>query len=244
MTEPAPEPIARGEGIALWRQVELALAEEIARLAPGADRRLASEHALARRFSVNRHTIRQAVRALGERGLVRVVQGRGMFAPEMLVDYRLGPDTRFSANLAAQERMPERQLLGSHIREDSADLLALLGLQSPGPVLVIETLGLADGVPLCIGALHLAADRFADAARRFASSITALYASYGILDYRRQITRLHARPADAAERRLLRQPAGDPIVVTEAVDVDCQGRPIALSVGRWAAGRVQFTTSG
>jgi GntR family transcriptional regulator, phosphonate transport system regulatory protein len=242
MIEFVPAGVSRGQGVALWRQVELALAEEIAGLAPGADRRLASEHELARRFGVNRHTVRQAVRALSERGLARVVQGRGMFAPEMVVDYRLGAETRFSANLAAQERLPERRLLGSHIREGSGELLAQLGLEPPGRVLVIETLGLADGVPLCVGLLHLSAGRFADAPHRFAGSITALYASYGIVDYRRAVTRLHARAADEVEHHLLRQPAADPIVVTESIDIDVDGRPIGLSVGRWAASRVKFTT--
>lgn len=240
MTETAR--LARRAGEALWRQVELALAEEIARLPKGAERRLAGEHELARRFGVNRHTVRQAVRALGERGLVRVVHGRGMFAPEVAVDYRLGPDTRFSANLGAQERVPERRLLGSRIGAGGVDVLAALGLPSDGQVLVLETLGLADGTPLSLGALHLSAARFADAPHHFNGSITALYAQFGLTAYRRAATQIHARAADGRERRLLRLDGDEPVVVTASVDIGPEDGPIGLSISCWAASRVKFTT--
>ena len=88
-------------GVARWRKIEDALADEIAQLPARSDRRLPSEHELARRFGVHRHTVRQAARALAERGLVSIIHGRGMFAPAPPLDYEIGPRTRFSANLAA-----------------------------------------------------------------------------------------------------------------------------------------------
>jgi DNA-binding GntR family transcriptional regulator len=48
---------------------------------------------------------------LSEQGLLRVVRGRGMFARELPIAYHIGPETRFSANLAAQDLVPNRRVL-------------------------------------------------------------------------------------------------------------------------------------
>jgi hypothetical protein len=40
-----------------------------------------------------------------------VVRGRGMFARELPIAYHIGPETRFSANLAAQDLVPNRRVL-------------------------------------------------------------------------------------------------------------------------------------
>ena len=56
--------LARGEGVALWRQICQRIGDEIhaGAYAPGV--RLPTESNLAQRFAVNRHTIRRAIGAL------------------------------------------------------------------------------------------------------------------------------------------------------------------------------------
>lgn len=243
MTDPIPARLARGDGIALWRKLEAALVEEIGRLPPGGNRRLPTERELAERFSVNRHTVRQAIRALVERGLVRTEQGRGMFAADVLVDYALGPRTRFSANLLAQDRLPGRERLAVRVRPGEAAATQALGLPTGSPLVEFESIGLAEGVPLTLGRLFLPAGRFPDAVSRLEAdpSITGLLAAHGIADYRRRQTRLHARLPREDEAALLRQPPVEPVLVTEALDVDPAGRPLTFSITVWSAARVQFT---
>lgn len=236
-------PLSRRDGIALWRKVEAALAEEIGRMPGDAERRLPTERELAERFGVNRHTVRQAIRALTERGLVRTEQGRGMFAADILVDYELGPRTRFSANLTAQDRAPGRRHLGGQILPADERLAALLGVPVGAPLAVMESLGLADEVPICVGALHLSAMRFPGVLERLGESadITGVLASYGVSDYRRRSTRVQARLPSEQEAARLRQPAIEPVLVTEALDVDPAGRPVSWSITVWASARVQLT---
>ena len=73
------------------------------------------------------------------------------------------------------------------------------------------------------------------------TTFTALFARYGLSDYLRKITYIQARMPDEAEALLLRPPIAAPLLVTEAVDVDCTGVPITYSVARWAAERVQLS---
>ena len=71
--------VERGAGVAVWRQIEQILSAEITANSFGNDGRLPSEAELARRFDVNRHTVRRAMLRLAATGLVSVEQGRGTF---------------------------------------------------------------------------------------------------------------------------------------------------------------------
>src|SRR3954462_1711093 len=96
MTSPsAGAPLARGQGVALWRQIAGSLETEIAGggLSPGA--RLPTEAGLTAPYGVNSHTVRRAMQELENRGLVRIEQGRGSFVAEDVLDYPVGPRTRF-----------------------------------------------------------------------------------------------------------------------------------------------------
>src|SRR4051794_31971260 len=239
----AVDALPQGDGVALWRKIEAELAGELQRLPAESERRLPTERELALRFGVNRHTVRQAVRSLAERGLVRIEQGRGMFAADMLVDYPLGSRPRFSASLVAQERTPGHTILGVDDVPASLACAAALGLPAGTRVAERRALGLADGVPLTVGTSCFPLDRFPDAVdslRRQGSAIDFL-AEHGITDYRRRSTRILARQATPEEARLLRQQPTLPVLVTEAVDVDADGAPISYAVTAWASGRVQLT---
>lgn len=68
----APAPIQRRTGVAVWKQIADTLTQEIRNRAHLATGCLPSEQVLAARFKVNRHTLRQALAALQEQGLIRI----------------------------------------------------------------------------------------------------------------------------------------------------------------------------
>ena len=90
------EMVERGAGVAVWRQIEQILLAEIADHGFGEEGRLPSETELARRFDVNRHTVRQALMRLASMGLVSVKPGQGTFVQPGAIDYRIGRRTRFT----------------------------------------------------------------------------------------------------------------------------------------------------
>jgi GntR family phosphonate transport system transcriptional regulator len=244
MTETAaPRPgLARREGMALWRQIQQAMEAEIASgaIKPGA--RLPTEAALSSRFAVNRHTVRRAMEELEGRGLVRIEQGRGSFVAEDVLDYRLGPRTRFSENIRRQNREPEGRILRVAEIQADASLAEALGVRRGRAVILAERLAMADGRPVVIGTHHFPAARFARIPALLAEnpSITAALAACGVPDYRRRVTRITARQPTPEEAELLQQSRSRPVLVAEAVNTDPDGVIVDVTQARYAAGRVQL----
>lgn len=238
----ATGPLARGQGVALWRQIAGGLEGEIAggRLPPGA--RLPTEAELSARFAVNRHTVRRAMEELQSRGLVRIEQGRGSFVAEDVLDYPLGPRTRFSETIRRQNREPQGRIVRLDEIDAEGSVAEALQLRRGRPVIVAARLGLADGRPVVLGAHYFSAARFPGIARLLAGdpSITRALAGCGVSDYRRQVTRITARLPSAEEAALLEQSRTRPVLVTDAINVTPAGEPVELSIAAYAAGRMQI----
>jgi GntR family phosphonate transport system transcriptional regulator len=242
--EEAAAGLMRGRGgEPLWSQLAERLAEEIRAQPEDAPTRLPGEHDLARRYGVNRHTVRQALRSLAEQGLVQPSRGRGTFITERAVDYPLGPRTRFGSSLIAQEMTPVREILSTGTLAAPPQLARLLAIEEGAMLIEVRSRGLADRMPLVVGTLYLSAERFPGAAGRLAvdASVTSLFESYGIDDYRRRTTRVTARLPTAGEARLLRQATTQPVLETQKIDADTGGRPLSFGLAVWASERVQLS---
>lgn len=233
----------RSGGVALWRQIADAIRLDIVGGKLNAGDRLEGELALAGRFGVNRHTVRRALAALAEEGVVRAEHGRGTFVDQARrLSYPIGRRTRLSENLAGQARDIRGQLLSSRIERATARLARDLGV-SPGARLVrLETLSLADGRPLARGTGWLPERRFADFAAAFAEagSTTLALQRFGVDDYSRATTRISARHADAEESQALKLAPGAVLLVSDAVDIDADGVPIHAMLTRFPADQMEL----
>jgi GntR family phosphonate transport system transcriptional regulator len=229
-------------GVALWRRIAGAVEQEIAAgtLAPGA--KLPTEAQMAAQFAVNRHTVRRALEELSRNGLVRVEQGRGSFVAEDVLDYTVGPRTRFSEWIRRHNKEPSGRTLD--LREVPADatVAAGLGVRAGTKVVRLERLGLADGRPVSIGVHHFPVARFPKlmAALRGGAGISEALALAGVEDYRRQVTRVSARMPTEAEAALLGMPRNRPLLVTENVNVDADGAVVEFGLSRYPTPRVQI----
>jgi GntR family phosphonate transport system transcriptional regulator len=83
-------------GVALWRQVADGIERGIADGRFAAGERLPGETEIAETYRVNRHTVRRALAALAERGLVRAERGSGTYVEAQRLAYPLRSRTRFS----------------------------------------------------------------------------------------------------------------------------------------------------
>lgn len=237
--------VRRGTGEAVWRQIEQALAAEIARGEHPAGGRLPTETDLAGRFGVNRHTVRQAMQALQARGLVRIVQGRGTFVGALGVEYALGRRTRFAENLAALGLSGRHVVLGAR-REPAADERARrLKVRRGTELLCIETLGEANGLPISVAEHWFVARRVPCLEEHVARlhSISKALAAAGVDEFHRQQSVVTARLPDERTARLLQQAASRPVLQVESVNVDGHGKPLEYGRAQFAGDLVQLAVA-
>ena len=225
----------------LWRQIAATLTAELGGARPGD--RLPTEARLAARFGVNRHTVRRALAALAEAGLVHARQGAGMTVTAPPAEYPIGRRTRFHAAMQATGRVPGRQVLSVEESAASPDEGAALALPPGAPLIRAEGLALADGV--VIGHFRSAFPPLAGLAAALgrAEGVTRALAACGIPDYTRAWTRLTAVPADALLAGHLRLRRGDPLMRAEALNLDPAGRPVEYGITHFAGGRVSLTVA-
>jgi GntR family phosphonate transport system transcriptional regulator len=229
-------------GVALWRQVADGIERGIADGRFAAGERLPAEMEIAETYRVNRHTVRRALAALAERGLVRAERGSGTYVETQRLAYPLRSRTRFSEIVGAGGREPRGQLIGASEEPATRELARQLGLKTGAPLIRIEALRLADRTPICVGTTWLSEDRFPEAGRVYerVRSMTKVLEHYGVRDYRRASTRVTAAIVDASDAVRLDLALGRPVLVVDSTDVDAGGAPLLTTRARFAAERVEF----
>lgn len=230
----------------LWEQILNEISAEIdaGRYAPGD--KLPSEAALSARFGVNRHTVRRALGALSDQGRVYARRGAGVFVGFAPVDYRIGPQSRFTQNLTQTGHVGKRTILRLETLACTAEEAAVLELDAGAAVHLLESVGAADGVPLVYGHSTFPAERlpgFVDHLRETASITAALRAS-GAGEYRRLSTRITAERASGAIARHLRIPEGAPVLQTTALNAAEDGALVESGKAWFAAERIAFVVDG
>lgn len=227
-----------------WTIIREAITHDISlgRLAAGDQ--LPTETQLADRFEIGRHSVRRALEALAREGKISIEQGRGTFVSETpRLTYQIGKRTRLRRNLIPQGVEVTSELVSvERIKAPSSVARALL-LNPGAKVIDSHRITLANDVPVAFGHAYHCAERFADYAERrdLLGSTTETYRSYGIEDYVRQKTLIHARPAKPSEAKTLKQHVDVPVLVVRATDATMDGTPISTSRVIWSAARVTFT---
>jgi len=231
----------------LWLAIHDTLRDEIARGQWRAGSRLPTEADLAQRFGVNRHTVRRALAALAEAGLLQARRGAGVFvrAAERL-PYRIGPRTRFHQNLLDTGRAPSRRILHTALARATEVEADALSLRPDAPLHVVEGISLADDQPVSLFRSAFCATRFPELGRHLASgdSITRALRALGVPDYTRKSTRISGYAADVLQARHLEIAPGDMLLLSEAINIDPDGRPLEYGRTFFVAARVDLVLDG
>jgi GntR family phosphonate transport system transcriptional regulator len=237
-----PAILDRFGGVSAWRQIADRIEADIGAGVLAEGTKLPAEAALAERYGVNRHTVRRAIAALAEKGLVRASRGSGTYVEAPPLAYPISERTRFSDIVAAEGRLPGSQLLGAERLAADAVIARRLAILAGEPVIRLVTLASTNGVPLSCGTHHFPALLLPRIAEDFAESlsITRALKAGGIADYLRRETRITARPASPAEAAALDLVAGRPVLVVEALNIDPHGTPIQTTSSVFAADRVEI----
>lgn len=226
-----------------WARIAHELADAIRRGVYVPGERLPSEHSLAERYGVNRHTIRRSLASLGQIGLVRSSQGSGTYVEDFAVDLVLGRRTRHRQNLAQAGLPGGFEVLAARSERARAEVAQALGLRTGSAVLHLLVIGDGGGQPLHVSDRYFPLPRLAglDAHVRESGSITQALAALGVPDYTRRQSRISARLPEAAVAAHLKQPATRPALYVSSVNVDPDGTPIEYACTWFAGDRVTLT---
>lgn len=212
----------------LWSSIADTLRAEIAagQYRPGD--RLPTEAALARRFGVNRHTVRHAMSGLVEDGTITTRRGAGAFVTRPPTVYPLGKRVRFHQNLMAAGRLPQKVFLHVDTRNADPDEAEALALAPGDRVHRAEGISLADGLPIAHFVSTFPAATLPDLPEelRRTGSVTQALAACGVSDYTRASTRLSARRATAVQARHLMLREGDPVLQSIGINLGPDGQPV------------------
>lgn len=238
------ELVRRQSGVALWRQIADRIRAAIADGLYDETGMVPPETVLAADFAVNRHTVRAALAALAQEGMVRPVQGVGtLILRSERLNLPISRRTRLTEGLGDQARELSGRVLDHQEEEASATVAAALGLAPGAPVLRIESLRIADGRAISRSTAWFPVPRFRGFAEVYAKtgSVTRSLKDFGVEDYlrvRTEISAVHAEPGDLTDLGLA---PGAIVLVTQAVNTDIEGMPIQYAASRFPADRVQFT---
>lgn len=236
--------VQRQNGVALWRQIADRIRTSIANGEYDETGKVPPEFALAEQFGVNRHTVRSALAALAQEGIVRSVQGRGtLIMRKERLNFPISQRTRFNQGIGDQAREKEGLLLHSAEEPASADLAARLKMEPGALVIRMETLRKADRRPVSRSTTWFPAERFRGIteAYRESGSITTAFRTLGLSDYLRVSTEITATHADNSDLTDLQLSPGAIVLVARALNTDPDGVPVQYAMSRFPADMVQFT---
>lgn len=226
----------------VYRQVSSILENEILKMYQTGDV-LPPEIELAKRFNINRHTLRRAVDGLVDDGLVDRVRGKGTFVVGPIIDYDIKSSTRFTENLESQGRRTQSRVLRKIEIPADEEVAQKLGLKKEMQLLFIETLREVDKVPFCIVSHFLPHHLFYKVVTDYegGSLHSFLHQQCNISLQRTAslITAVLPHPDDA---ELLKSSKNSPVLQVKSLNINgATGKPVEYAVTRFRGDATQLS---
>ena len=226
-----------------------ALVEEIDSGVHPAGARLGGERELASRHGVSRGTLRQALAALEEAGLVRRVPGRGggTFVSHAKVERDLSAIQSVPGLLLSQGYDAGSKVVGTQLMLAPERVRTALGLGSADLVVAVTRIRLADGRPISIDHAYFPAERVPGLLdQALGGSLYELLADeYGIVPADVE-ERVEVVPATDEEAALLGIAPDAPLLLVRRIARDADGRPFEYSKDLFRGDRtcIRMRTAG
>ncbi len=201
--------------------------------------RLPSETALARRFSVTRMTVRQALGKLHADGLIVTRRGIGTFTALARLERHATRMTDLHEDLVGLGHKPTSRILALRTGAFPPDMAERLGVPPGEPMVHFSRLRLADDEPVAVLSAYLRHTLCPGLERedlREGSLYALLEHRFGLpLHHAEQ--RVQAVLAAGAHATLLGVQRGSPLLHIERLTFLKDGRPLGLTEGYYRADR-------
>jgi GntR family transcriptional regulator len=222
----------RAKGEQLREVLEAMIREQ----APGT--LLPSERSIAERFQVARMTVRHAITDLVTRGLVRRVNGAGTFVAEPRLTH--GTTTgSFTNDMRTRGLEPGARVISVRERPATSLVASNLQLAEGDPVIALNRVRTADGVPIAVEHTHLPAARFPGLADLIGDdqSLYAILAEHWGVEVATAAHRVSVIALEDTDASLLDVPEGLPSFMVERAAYDASGTAIEWGRSRYRGDR-------
>lgn len=235
-------PLERGSGIALYRQIQHKLMDQIRTGAFKPSEPLPSVEEIANRYGVSLMTARQAVRSLCDLGVIYSQQGKGTFISRTKVEKNFRRVLSFTEEMKLRGSTPQSRVLSLRLIAPSREARKALELNAGEKVYCLHRLRIADRVPMGVERSWLPALAFPELARVLeanASLYRTLGERYGIqLHSANEV--VEVGKATAEEARLLRVKPKSPVFLFTRTSFLENGKPTEYVKSTFRGDRYQF----
>lgn len=225
-----------------WRHIYQLLRDDIQSGTLEDSTLLPPQHELASRFGVGRHTLRRALAALRQDGVIAGGQGGRARVVTERIHLPVSLRTRFSMSTESLGLPSGARLISRRHRVPSADVARMLGLTRQTAVPVAVILRHVGDLPVSLSS-HYFAPALVKALPEIpetSPSITQTLADLGITDYLRRQTLVSARLPAESEAVHLQVRRGDPVLSLIGQNVMTDGAPLEVSVSTFRTDRLDL----
>lgn len=237
-------PIDSSSPLPLYAQVEAILASNIADGTFPVGCALPPEDALVRRFGVSRTTIRTTIQNLEGRGLVEIRRGKGTFVTQPKITQELTALTGFVEDMNTLGRKATARVIDKQKVNASRSVADHLRISVGTPVVRIQRVRLADGVPISFDETYLPLDL----GEKVIADDLELEPIFSLLEQKYDTAlieaeyRLEAILAKGAIANALAIKSGSPIFLVERTSYSHGRRPIDYEKLFYRGDQIRFST--
>ncbi len=220
-------PLERGSGIALYRQIQHSLMEQIRSGVFKPSDPLPSVEEFAARYGVSLMTARQAVRSLCDLGVIYSQQGKGTFISHAKVEKDLRRVLSFTEEMKLRGSTSRSRVLSLRLTTPAKEARKTLELKAGEKTYRLHRVRIADGVPMGLECCWIPAHSCPDLPEMFQPN-TSLYRTlaehYGI-QIASASEAVEVGKASAEEARLLRIAPRSPVFLFTRTSFLENGKP-------------------
>lgn len=209
----------------------------------GLNCQLPSERELTAMYGLSRMTVRQAMTALVNDGLIVRKRGKGTYIAPPKLDYGLLHMTSFTEDMLQRGLTPSTRLLAVRQLTAIGKTARVMGLTPGSVITLVERLRLANGEPMAYELCHLPQERFPHIGAEEVSD-GSLYdfilKKYNVKPFKAGQT-FEATLASPREAELLQVKEGAPLLLLERVSHDNKDEVIEFARALVRGDRYKFS---
>lgn len=186
-------------------------------------------------------TVRQALFALADRGLVERGVGRGTFVAQLRVEHDLSRVAGFSEQMARHNLEPSAVLLAASVATATTLAAHELGIDPGAPTYRIQRVRFGSGLPLTLEDSWIPVEPFPGLLDHdLGGSLYALMRDEYALGPVRAVERLQPVSARPHEAESLHVESGAPLMLVERTALAADGTPVEFAHDRHRGDRARF----